>query len=70
MEPEARSVRYDNARELEEWCGGVAVVEIDAVDPDQSSPGINVPVKGEVKRASLGDMIIRHSDGTFDVYKR
>lgn len=49
------------------WCGGTVVEEIDPFDPEKRQPGINVPCKDEIKRASLGDYVIRREDKTFDV---
>lgn len=71
MGAEARTLTERNAEELAEWCGGKAVIERDALD-FTPSPGINVPVgKGlGVKRASLGDIIIRKDDGTFEVARK
>lgn len=69
MSSEAKTLTADNAAELAEWCGGRAVMEHDALNPAQSSPGINVPVGDDVKRASMGDMIIRNNDGTFRIFK-
>ena len=50
------------------WCGGLLVQEIDPFTA-AVQPGINVPCKDEVKRASLGDYVIRKEDKTFDVVK-
>jgi hypothetical protein len=69
MSSEAKTLTADNAEELAAWCGGKAVVEHDALNHEQSSPGINVPVGDDVKRASMGDMIIRQNDGTFRIFK-
>lgn len=56
--------------DLVEWCGGTIVIEHDALDHAVTQRGINVPCQhDEVKRASLGDTITRHDDGTFDVVK-
>lgn len=51
------------------WCGGRIVEEIDPFDSSQRYPALNVQCGNEVKRASLGDTVIKHSDGTFDVKK-
>lgn len=69
MGSEARTLSEYNARELAEWCGGRAVVEHDALDHDKTTPGINVPVKGGVERAHVGDTLIRKNDGTFEIFK-
>lgn len=51
------------------WCGGRVVEEIDPFDSQTRQPGINVQCQDEVKRASLGDYVVKHNDGSFDVYK-
>jgi hypothetical protein len=66
---EAKIVTRENALAIANWCRGKPVVEHDALDHSITSPGINVPIKGGVKRASLGDMIIRNDDGTFEILK-
>lgn len=69
MSSEARILTQENASHLAEWCRGKLVNEQDAISPHVNTPGINVPVGEGVKRASLGDTIIRKSDGTFEVFK-
>lgn len=64
---DARRVRPDTVTQTALWCGGVPVEELDALDPAQRFPGINVPTADGVKRASDGMFIIRLSDGTFEV---
>jgi hypothetical protein len=71
MSSEARTLTANNADELAAWCGGRAVVEHDALDHEKTSPGINVPVGlfSEVKRASVGDTILREMNGSFKVVR-
>lgn len=69
MASEARTVSDENASFLAIWCGGKLVNEQDALSPHINHSGINVPVGDGVKRASVGDTIIRKSDGTFDIFK-
>lgn len=71
---ESKILSAENAELLAEWCKGVLVVERDALDNNITQPGINVHchdgfVSGG-KRASVGDTIVRHDDGSFDVYKK
>jgi hypothetical protein len=66
---EARILTLQNASQLVSWCGGRLVNEQDALLPHINTPGINVPVKGGVQRASLGDTIIHKDDGTFEVFR-
>lgn len=69
MASEARILTAANAEMLAEWCKGMLVNEQDAISPHVNTPGINVPVGDGVERASMGDTIIRKSDGTFAVFK-
>lgn len=69
MSSEARVLTLQNSYTLASWCGGKLVNEQDALMPHINTPGINVPVGEGVERASLGDTIIRKSDGTFEVFK-
>lgn len=64
---EARTLTAKNAAEIAEWCGGVVVNEIDALDPSKTQPGINLQCKQEVKRACVGNVILQHSDGSFEI---
>lgn len=69
MASEARTVTEKNASDIAEWCGGNLVIEHDALDHSVTSPGINLLCGEEVKRASVGDIVIRNNDGTFSVFK-
>lgn len=69
MAYEARTVTSDNASEVAEWCEGVVVTEIDALDHSATQPGINVLCGDRMKRASIGNVIMKLHDGTFDVLK-
>lgn len=67
---ESKIVTRENAKELSRWCKGVLVKERSALEGEiGAQPGINVPVGDGAKRASVKDMIVRHDDGSFDVYK-
>lgn len=50
------------------WCGGVVVEEIDPFT-DERLPALNVQCGEDVKRASLGDWVVKKEDRTFDVMK-
>lgn len=67
MGTDARTVSASNAREIAEWCGGVVVDEHDALDHSAVQPGINVLCGSEVRRASIGSVVIQKNDGTFEV---
>lgn len=69
MSSEAKNLTADNAQALAHWCGGRLVTEHDALDDNKTSPGINVPLRDGVGRASVGDTIIRQHDGTFSIFK-
>lgn len=65
----AETLTADNATIVSVWAHAAIVQEIDPFDPEMSFPGLNVQCGDEVKRASLGDRVIKHSDGTYDVLK-
>lgn len=62
---ESRCLSTETAHDLEHWCGGVLVEEIDVIRPGQIYVGIDVPTAHGVERAREGDYIIKHYDGTF-----
>jgi len=62
-------LRADNATVISAWARAVMVEEIDAFDADKKFPALNVQCGDGVKRASLGDYVLKHDDGTFDVKK-
>lgn len=65
----ALMLRSDNATVLSAWAKAVVVEEIDPFDGDKKFPALNVLCGNNVKRASLGDYVVKHEDGTFDVKK-
>lgn len=67
MSEEARMLTPLNADEIAEWCGGRAVMQHNALEHDLTTPGVNVLVGDEVKRAQVGDTVIRGHDGTFRI---
>jgi hypothetical protein len=50
------------------WCGGVIVEEINPENGERY-PALNVQCKDKVKRASLGDYVVKKESGGFDVKK-
>lgn len=66
---QAETLTADNATIVSVWAHAVVVQEIDPFDPEMSFPGLNVQCGDQVKRASLGDKVILHDDGTYDVLK-
>lgn len=57
----------DNATIVSVWANAVIVEEIDPFDSTLTFPGLNVQCGDTVKRASLGDRVLKHGDGTYDV---
>jgi hypothetical protein len=51
------------------WCHGNVIEEIDPFDNATRFPGINLRTREGVSRAQLGDYVIKHGDGTFEVKK-
>jgi hypothetical protein len=51
------------------WCHGVVVEEIHPHDDQQRFPALNLETRTGAARASLGDYVIKHADGTFEVKK-
>lgn len=54
-----------NVDDLSLWCGGRAIVEIDALNDELEYVGINIPTLEGVMRASEGDYIIKGVKGEF-----
>ena len=69
MSSQARMLTSLNVEELAEWCGGVSVVEHDALDHGVTYAALNVPTPQGVKRAREGNLIIQQHDGSFEVFK-
>lgn len=65
----ALMLRADNATVISAWARAVVVEEVDPFDADKKFPALNVQCGDSVKRASLGDYVLKHDDGTFDVKK-
>lgn len=60
-------VTAETAEAVAAWCRGLLVEEIDPEDSSKRYPALNVQCGDEVKRASLGDYVIKHENGTYDV---
>ena len=69
MASESRLVTDTNTEEVARWCGGLPVVQHDALAHEKVIPGVNVPVGDGVQRASVGDVVIRNHNGTFQIFK-
>ncbi len=66
---EAFVLIHDNVNTVAEWCKGIIVEEINP-ETDERYPALNLQCGEDVKRASLGDWIVKKEDGTFDVTKQ
>lgn len=66
-EVSALQVSKEMVATVASWCGGLAVVEHDALDNEITFPAVNVPTNRGVKRASEDDWVIQQEDGSFDV---
>lgn len=62
---EAQKLSPENADKLAEWCGGLKVEELDAVDSSKTYVGINIPTLEGNMRASEGDYIVKGTRGEF-----
>jgi hypothetical protein len=49
------------------WCHGVVVEEIHPHDDQQRFPALNLRTRDGAGRASMGDYVIKHEDGSFEV---
>lgn len=65
----ALTLTGDNVTVISMWAHAMAVEEVDPFDEKQKFPALNVQCGDAVKRASLGDVVIKHGDGTYDVLK-
>lgn len=68
MSSESRVINKHNIDEVASWCGGRVVVQHDALDSSITFPAINVPVGDNVRRANIGDMVIKKDDGSFEIF--
>lgn len=66
---QAHMLSGDNVTVIADWSRSLIVDEIDAVNPESTFPALNVQCRDDVQRASLGDYVIKHEDGTFSVKK-
>lgn len=64
---ENKMLTPDNVTVVAVWARALIVEEVDPTDPELRSPALNVQCGDEVKRASIGDQVIKHDDGTFEV---
>lgn len=62
-------LREDNADKIAEWCGGLLVVQHDALDYEKTTPGVNILTENGVERAQVGDLIVREH-GTFRIVRQ
>lgn len=62
---EANRVSKDTVTAVALWCGGVEVVEHDALNHEETYAAINVPTVNGMMRAQEDDWIIRRATGDF-----
>jgi len=68
---DARTLTVNNSVELALWCGGLRIMQFDALDDSKPAiPAVNVPTDNGVQRAHIGDTIIQNPDGSFQIQKR
>lgn len=67
FEIEANQVNQQNYEAIAAWCGGVAVVEHDAMVHSLTFPAVNVPCKNGMKRAQELSWVVKYPAGNFDV---
>lgn len=63
----AMTLTGGNVTVVATWVNAVIVEEVDPFDSEKRFPALNVQCGDQVKRASLGDKVIKHDDGTYDV---
>lgn len=68
MGSELRQITESNVYEISVWCQGKLVEEVDALDPTIKHKAINIQCGDEVKRAHVGDTVIRNHDRTFQIF--
>lgn len=69
MGAEARTVTENNSVDVAIWCEGSRVMEHHALDHSRVFPAVNVLTDNGVQRAHLGDTIIRHHNGSFEIQR-
>lgn len=62
---EANRVTPETVEAVAIWCGGVHIVEHDALKHEITFAAINVPTSLGMKRAQEGDWIVRRPTGDF-----
>lgn len=65
----ARQVTQDSITVISVWCHAPVVSEQDALMPEVVYQALNVPTNDGPRRASDGNFVVRHSDGSFEVVK-
>lgn len=66
---ETRTVSKFNLELVARWCEGVMITEIDPFDSTKTNPAFNFQAGEEIKRAHIGDTIIKNADGTFQLWE-
>lgn len=68
-EVEANQVRQENYEAIAEWCGGVAVVEHDAIVHSMHFPAVNVPCLDGIERAQEMAWVVKYPAGHFRTFR-
>lgn len=66
MGSNAMRVSSETVETIAAWADGIEVEEIDP-SSGQRLPALNIQCGEDVKRASLGDWVVKKEDETFDV---
>lgn len=69
MGAEAQTLTRHNAEQIATWCGGLCVIQHDALDDAKTSPSVNVPTAQGIERAQVGDTVLREHNGQFRIVK-
>lgn len=66
---QAQQLTGDSLTVISVWCGAQVVREHDALDYDMTFLALTVPTPDGPMRASQGDYVVQHADGSFGVQK-
>ncbi len=70
VDVEAIQVTPERVDDAVLWCGGVKVIEKDAINPESTFVAINVPTENDIQRAQEGDYVVKDNYGNFHVVKK
>lgn len=64
---EAIKIEPESVQRAALWCGGFEVTEVDPKTKSLVFVALNIPTSEEIKRASLGDYVIKDARGKIKV---